>query len=253
MQRRGVRQVQLGNGLYPTEDAARQFGLDRERLAEIFWRGVNTDYGRLQATGERVRLLLASGKELRLTHPNGTDLRVRIAGRPVGVSDGVISPGDERRGGASTAVWLPAGEVYVTPVPRTAEGTAVADRYFFEGGVVEGLRLEFKQGRLTAMTARSGLERLRRFYDAALAGKDELGAVDIGINPDVNIPEHSRMVGWMPAGMVTVAVGENLWAGGNNSSASGVVPFLPGTTLMVEGTPVVREGRLVATEETAAR
>ena len=242
--RRGVRRVYLGNGLFPTEERARTFGLTQEQLAEVFWRGVNVDYDALQATGADIRRRLKRGREVRLTHPNGTDLTMRIAGRPVLVSDGVISAEDERAGGAATSVWLPAGEVYLAPVPGTATGVVIADHYVWEGRTIDRLRLEFRQGKLVAMSAGSDMRALQAFYDAAPAGKDELGALDVGINPNITIPKGSRLAAWMPAGMVTIVVGANGWAGGDNHAISGLSPFLPGTTLLVDGTPLVKDGRL---------
>ena len=44
--------------------------------------------------------------------------------------------------------------------------------------------------------------------------------------------------------MVTLALGANDWAGGSNHVVSGVVPFLPGTTLTVDGVELVKAGRL---------
>ncbi len=141
-------------------------------------------------------------------------------------------------------MWLPAGEVMVTPVPGTAQGTVVADRYFFQGNTVESLRLDFKVGRLVSMTARSGLEPMKALYDAAGRGRNLLGVIDVGINPNISLIPGSRMVGWMPAGMVTVAVGNNTWAGGTNSVGFGLSPFLPGSTLSVDGRVIVEGGAL---------
>lgn len=247
-ERRNIRRVSLGNGLYPTEERARSFGMTQAALAEVFWRGVNVDYDALQASGADIRRRLAQGETVRLTHPNGTDLTMRIAGRPVLVSDGVISPEDERSGGAATSVWLPAGEVFLTPVPGSANGTVVVDDYLWQGRSIAKLRLEFRDGRLTSMSAGSDMAALRAFYDAAPAGKDELGVLDVGINPNVIIPRGSRLAAWMPAGMVTLVVGANDWAGGTNHAVSGVAPFLPGTTLLVDGVPLVKDGRLAAPE-----
>jgi len=249
--RRSIRRVSLGNGLFPTEERAQRFGMTQAALAEVFWRGVNVDYEALQASGSDIRRRLVQGKEVRLTHPNGTSLTMRVAGRPVLVSDGVISAEDERRGGAATSVWLPAGEVFLTPVPGTAKGVVVADRYAWEGRTIDKLRLEFEQGKLTSMSAGSDMSALQAFYDAAPAGKDELGALDIGINPSITIPQGSTLLGWMPAGMVTIVVGANGWAGGTNHAVSGVAPFLPGTTLLVDGVPLVKDGRLHAPEPVA--
>jgi aminopeptidase len=242
--RRGVRQVWLGNGLYPSEDRARLFGMTKAQLEQVFWRGVDVDYDALQSTGDRVRHLLANAATLHLTHPNGTNLTVRVRGRPVLVSDGVISDGDQRRGGAATSVWLPAGEVFLTPVPGTAEGVVVADRYIYDGQAIEQLRLTFRRGRMVGMSAKTDMADLQAFYAAAPAGKDELGVIDVGINPNITVPEGTSLAAWMPAGMVTLVLGANNWAGGDNHAVSGVNPFLAGTTLTVDGVVLVRNGRL---------
>lgn len=242
--KRSQRTLNLGNGLLPTPSTASDFGVTQESLAEIYWAGINTDYDKLQAVAQAVSKTLASGKRLRITNPNGTDLTVEIAGRPVFASDGVISEDDIRRGGAGVQVWLPAGEVYVTPVPGTAEGKVVADHYFYQGKTIQKLELTFTRGKLTSMTAASGLEPLKAAYDAYGPGKEDFGFVDFGINPDVHLAPSSRMVAWMPAGMVTVGTGNNLWAGGSNSSGFQLNPFLPGSTVEIDSKPLVKDGKL---------
>lgn len=121
----------------------------------------------------------------------------------------------------------------------------VADHYFFQGTTIAKLELTFAKGRLTAMSAASGLESLKALYDANGPGKDEFAFVDIGINPDVHLVAGSRMVGWMPAGMVTVGTGNNNWAGGTNAVGFGMTPFLPGSTVEVDGKAIVKDGKLV--------
>ena len=115
----------FGQWALPNGRTAEEYGISQEELAKIFWGGMNVDYTQLQATGAAVKEILAAGKEAHITHPNGTDLTVSIEARPVFVSDGVISDEDIATGGAGTKAWLPAGEVYLTPVPGTAEGTIV--------------------------------------------------------------------------------------------------------------------------------
>jgi leucyl aminopeptidase (aminopeptidase T) len=253
MQKRGVRTVALGNGLYPSAERAEQFGVSREELADMMYGGIGADYEELQSSGEQVRKRLAAGKEVRITNPNGTDFKVGIAGRPITVNDGIISAEDRKKGGAATSVWLPAGEVYLTPVPGTGEGTVVADRFFFQGKPIEGLRLVFKGGKMTSMTAKDGLEPLQAAYDAAGPGKDLVGVIDIGINPGIKSPERSPVHVWGKAGTVTVSVGGNTWAGGSNDVSFGLPMYSPGSTLTVDGTPLVREGRLVAADDVANR
>ena len=160
--------------------------------------------------------LLKAGKEVQITNKNGTDLKVRIENRPVFASDGITSAEDLTAGLAAMQVYLPAGEVFVTPVPGTAEGIVVVDHDFYQGKLIEGITLTFKAGKLTSMTAKSGLEPLMAMYDAAGPGKEEFSFIDIGINPDVKIKSGSMLLTWIPSGMLTIGIGNNIWAGGES-------------------------------------
>ena len=239
-----VKVVNLGNGLYPTDALAERFGMSKEALSKVFWSGVEVDYAKLQATGAAVSKRLSAGKELAITNPNGTDLKMKIAARPVLVSDGVVSDDDVKKGGAACLVWLPAGEVYLAPVAGTAEGKMVIDRSFSEGQEILGLEMVFKAGKVTSMSAKSGLEKLKPLYDLAAAGKDEFGFVDIGINSNVVAPPGSKLQSYVPAGMVTLGIGGNTWAGGANAAAFQYQGFVAGSTVTIDGKPLVEKGEL---------
>ncbi len=94
------------------------------------------------------------------------------------------------------------------------------------------------------MTAKSGLEPLKAYYDAAGAGKDDFSVIDIGINPNVKLKPGSKFANWVPAGMLTVAIGNNAWAGGENKSLFSYQFFLPGCTVDVDGKTLVDKGNL---------
>jgi aminopeptidase len=251
--KRGIRSVFLGNGLYPNAERAEQYDVSREQLARMMYGGIDADYAGLQSTGEQVRKVLSGGKEVRITNPNGTDFRVDIRGRPITVSDGIISAEDRKKGGAANSVWLPAGEVFLVPVPGTATGVLVTDETYVQGQKVEGLRLEFKDGKLTSMTAKSGLEPLKASYDAAGPGRDLPGVIDIGINASVKVPEGKSVQVWSQAGKVTVVVGNNSWAGGDNQVQFAVLGTAPKSSLTVDGKPLVESGRLVSQEQVAGK
>jgi len=242
--KRNVKGVSLGNGLYPTEASAKQFGMTLKELSDLFWKGVNVDYTKLEATGKSVQKTLAAGKEVHLTNSNGTDLKMRIEKRPVLVSDGVLSADDLKKGFAASQVYLPAGEAFLAPVPGTAEGKVVIDRQFFQDKEIIGLTMIFKAGKMTSMTAKSGLEALQKRYNAAESGKEEFAFIDIGINPDVTVKPGSKLVAWMPSGMVTIGIGNNVWAGGENKNPYSLASFLPGSTLKVDGKVLVENGVL---------
>ena len=245
LQKNNYRAVNLGNGLYPTVQLAQRYGLTKDELSRIFWDCVNIDYSELQRTCESVKSALAGGKEVHITNPNGTDLKVRIEGRPVLFSDGVISAEDMKKGYAACQVYLPAGEVYFTPVAGTAEGKVIIDRDFFEGKEVTGMTMVFKAGKLVSISGKSGFDRIKAFYDAAGPGRDEFALVDIGVNPKLGEGPGSRILNYVRTGMITVGIGNNIWAGGSNSNPFAFQAFVPGCTLLVDGKALVENGKLL--------
>ncbi|HEV8694838.1 MAG TPA: hypothetical protein VGQ93_11750, partial [Lysobacter sp.] len=101
-------------------------------------------------------------------------------------------------------------------------------------------------GKVTGMTgAGPGYPELRAEYDAVTdARKDLFGFVDLGINPNVKLPANSVVGNWIPAGTVTVGTGVNIWAGGDNSVPYGLTVFLPGSTVTLDGKPIIENGML---------
>ncbi|MDI9237723.1 aminopeptidase [Lysobacter sp. LF1] len=241
-----VRTVEVGNNMYPTPWRAERYGMTPDELSSAFWNGVNLDYSQLQTRGEEVRKAIAAGNEIHITHPNGTDLKMRLQGRKVLVSDGIISDDDRKAGGPALAAYLPAGEVYTTPVPGTAEGKLVHTRSFYQGKPIDNLTLTVSGGKVTSMAGSGpGYDAFKAEYDAVDdARKDLVGFIDFGINPNVTLPAKSQVGNWMPAGAVTVGTGGNAWAGGENSMPYGIVVFLPGASVTLDGKPVVEAGQL---------
>ena len=242
--KRGIRTVEVGNNLYPTAERAQRFQMSRDALASMFWDGVNVSPDTLHARGEALRSALAGAKEVRITHPNGTDLTVNVTGRRAFVNDGRIDAADAAPGTGGTSVYLPAGEVYVTPVPGTARGTVVIDNESYQGKEMRGLKLVFANGKVTEMSAESGNIHWKPLFDAASGGKDELAFIDIGINPKVKAAEGARLLTWVAEGMVSIGLGSNIWAGGTNNSPFATSHFLPGCTVTVDGTAIVENGAL---------
>jgi leucyl aminopeptidase (aminopeptidase T) len=241
--KRRIREVNLGNGLYPTADRARQFGIPLETLSKMFWDGVNVDYAKLNAICEAVKAVFVGGKEIHITHANGTDLTFGIKGRTVFSSDGIIPPDDPKKK-TPPAVWLPAGEVITTPVPGTAKGKVVVERNFYLGKEITGMTLTFEQGKVVSINGGTGGEKLLERYQLAGKGKELMGYVDIGTNQNIQIPAGSRMVAYMPSGAITIGIGRNDYYGGENKGSFGFDFFLPGYTLAVDGKVLVENGVL---------
>jgi aminopeptidase len=243
--KRNVRSIGVGNGLYPTAYRAKQFGMSQDDLAKTFWEAVNSDYTAVQTTGEKVKGELSTGKEVHITNPNGTDLTVKIEGRQFFVSDGIISADDVKKGGPAVSVYLPAGEVYCSPVTGSATGKVVESLTFFRGKEVNNLTLTFVAGKLTEMTGSGpGFADLKAGYDAAGDGKEVFAFVDFGINPNLHVWPASKLGNWIQSGMITVGIGNNAWAGGENKISYGMTNYLPGSTVTLDGKTVVEAGVL---------
>ena len=241
-----VRTVEVGNEMYPTSWRAKRFGMSEDELARSFWNGVNIDYSQLQTRGEQIKATIAGGDEIHITNPNGTDLKMRVKGRRVLVSDGIISEADQKAGGPSLAAFLPAGEVYTTPVPGSAEGKIVHSRSYFHGKQIDNLTVTVSAGKVTGMNGSGpGYADYKAEYDAiGDERKNQISFVNFGINPNVKLPDSSPVGAWMPAGSVSVGFGGNAWAGGENTLSYGTAVFLPGSTVTLDGKTVVEKGAL---------
>jgi hypothetical protein len=157
----------------------------------------------------------------------------------------VNSPEEAAQGGAGVIVYLPAGEVYTTPVAGTAEGKFVRPRAYFEGKEIQNLTLTFAGGKLTGMTGSGpGFGPMKALYDAAGEGKDLFAVIDLGINPNIALPAAIAVGTWVPAGTITIGIGNNVWAGGNNKTPYGYFVSLPGTTVTLDGKAIIENGKL---------
>lgn len=242
---RNVRQVFIGNGLYPTDFRAKELGLSKAELEATFKAGLSADYAALQKTAAGVKATFA-GKQATVTSPHGTKLTVGLDAKSVIVNDGVITPEKAKAGGAAAMVWLPAGEVYARTLPGTATGTVVVPSVVFENEVITNLELTFEKGKLAKMKAPActGYDRLQATFKASADGKELLSVIDVGVNAAVKFPASARDVAYPAGGTVTVYMGGDTWAGGTNKSTFGLPAMLRDATLTVDGKEVVKAGEL---------
>ena len=248
--KRKTRSVWLGNGLTPSKANAKQLGVTEAELSAMFWAGLNTDYRALGFRAEAVKNAVPETKQLVVTTPGGTDLKLRLRSKTLGVSDGVITPEEVKEGGPRLLTWLPAGEVYALIDPSSAEGKIVVTRHLFEGEDVKDLTLTIRGGKVTEMTAKpsKAFDRLKALFEASPPGRDSLSVMDFGVNTDVKAPKGKQLLSFVPAGAVTFFVGRDAWAGGVNNTTFDMTLFLPDSTVTADGKPVVEKGELKITE-----
>jgi len=184
---------------------------------------------------------LAGRGSVRITHPNGTDLTLALADRPVQKATGLLPPARER-GGFGFMVNVPDGSVYVSVDESTADGTLVANRRTTNSGLLlEGGRFTFRNGRLTNYRFGSGGRDFARTYREATGAKARPSFLEVGLVPGLpGMPflEENEL------GAVTVGVGGNSAFGGKNDSSLFQYLTVAGADLTIRGRSVVKGGRV---------
>ncbi len=238
----GLRGVRMTTG-FVTEGRARRWGVDLGNWEERVLRASLIDPKELAREGARLARAVSSGRRLRITHPNGTDLEVALAGVAPRVQDGRPHPWTRRASPSGMLTNIPAGNVDLILDGRTAQGTFRANRRtniwwtWHAGGA-----LEFAGGRLRSYSFEDGAKEFVRQYRLGSSGKDRASALGFGLNPAAHdVPNLER---W-EQGCVTLVIGGNRGLGGTNGSSFFSWFSLAGSEIAVDGTPVLRAGRLL--------
>lgn len=245
--KRPVPSVFLGNGLMPSAQSAKFFGVSEDQLSSLFWSGVNTDYNALRRDGNKTYAAVTRARSVHLTAPNGTDFTFTALSNAGQINTGTISDTDRQKGGIFVQKQLPAGDVYFIPRAGTANGTIVFGPTNVNGTDVNSFKVTFRNGKLVSMHASGGGTEIAKFYATGGAGRDELGWVDLGVNRSMSVPAGR----WgaapsMAAGYITAGVGNNLGVGGSDRSPFAFASNVPNATVAVDGKAFVRNGKLTA-------
>ncbi len=225
----------------PTATLARFHGVPLADMESQFWAAVNTPPSVLGENAGKVKKALTAGRKIRIKTAAGTDLRFELAGRKVFVNDGKIhqAPVD-----APEQIWLPAGEVYTTPQASSVNGTVMVPLVDYRGIKIKDLKLVFKAGKVTTIEAAQNAEALKQALAQSSGDKDIFSFLDIGVNPNNRMFKNSNYCTWTMAGMVTIGIGSAPWSETPNQSDFAQEFFIPHATLEIDGTAIVKEGKL---------
>ena len=184
----------------------------------------------LTPVADRLLAEVSDADAIRVQNPAGTDLTVRVAGRPWLTDARPLGPGQYGN--------YPGGEIFVAPHEDSADGTLVADLtvpYTVEGLVDEPVRLAFERGRVTSIEGGRAAAMLRDLVDRADDGARVVAELGIGLNPTI-APRGHVMLDEKAAGTAHVAIGNNIGSyGGANSSTIHVDCILATPTVEVDG------------------
>ncbi|MGA7923547.1 MAG: helix-turn-helix domain-containing protein [Thermoplasmata archaeon] len=244
-----VRAVQMAVGR-ASASSARLYRVDLARWKHELLDSTLVEPAELYRRGRRIFELFFNGRRLEISHPNGTELHLRLARRKPEFSYGLI-PRARHQGEWSLAT-LPAGVVSVALDESFAEGTFQSNVTCSVGlshvvGEVSGGRWVFRHGRLDQFTYDEGRELFAEGYARAGPGRDRPGTISIGLNEHLSI---SPLLEDQGAGMVSLLIGRNDHVGGATHLSWWAWLFLRGGNVLVDGKFVVRDGRLYGRHST---
>ncbi len=226
---------------------ARRYGVDLAGWRRELIEASMVDPRRMQRDGARIAERLRRGRELTISHPNGTDLTLKLAHRRPRVDDGVIDERDVRDG--NVMMVMPAGVTSVTVDESYAEGTFVAN----STGVVFAhnreiplprARWRFRSGAMVDVDRGPGAARLREALGTLRNARIRPGQISVGLNSRItSIPlcfDQER-------GTITLQMGRNAHLGGKTRTPHLIAyTDLHGGSLSVDGEALVERGHLVA-------
>jgi hypothetical protein len=182
---------------------------------------------------EQLIAQLKDAETIRVRGPAGTDLTLRVGGRPWKTDAGELLPGESAN--------FPGGEVFVAPHSDGADGVLVADLtvpYTVQGPVDAPVTLRFERGRVTSIEGGLAACLLRELVEQAGAGADVVAELGIGLNPAFT-PRGHVMLDEKAAGTGHVAIGRNTGTyGGDNEATIHVDCIFSGPAIEADGRPV---------------
>lgn len=224
-----------------TPQRARAYGFSFAAWKKATESALKADYSKVASTGKKARELMDnSTSEVQVTAKNGTDLTFRLAGRKSWVDDGILDEADLSAGTFETN--LPAGYIAIAPDENSANGKVTFDLPIPQRGkLIHGLSWTFQNGQVTKFTATKNGDMTIPIWEKSTGDKSRFGWFAIGFN-------YAAKTGFLnnaiPAGAVTLGIGENKIIGGQNQSTYAFQAALKKSTVTIGGQTIVAEGKL---------
>lgn len=198
--------------LYPTPKGARQAGMTPEQYEDFVMRAMFLDrpdpvaaWGEVREKQARLIERVSRADRVQIQSANA-DLTLSVRGRTWANSDGKRN--------------MPSGEIFTGPHEDSASGWVRFDiPATYQGVMVRGARLEFREGQVVSASADEGESTLLAALDTD-PGARFLGELGIGTNSGIQQPSGNILFDEKIGGTVHLAVGRSYpETGGVNESA----------------------------------
>jgi aminopeptidase len=218
----------------PDDSFAQAAGMSVDGMMEFFFQAVLRDWTEERERYAAIRDRLTGSRTVEV-RGKGTHLTFSTEGRGYEMEDGHIN--------------MPGGEVFTAPVEDSVEGEIQFEfPGVFAGKYVEGIRLQFHNGRVVDAAARSNQELLVKLLDMD-DGSRIVGEFGIGLNPGVDRFCGDILYDEKIYGTVHIAMGRSYSVcGGKNDSALHwdiVKDTRTSGSVVIDGTPILKNGNLL--------
>jgi leucyl aminopeptidase (aminopeptidase T) len=238
----GLRGTRMSIGLMP-DAFAEKFGMSGSELREKLLRAGSVDANKMARTGAKLQKAIEKGSEVRIRHPNGTDLTFRLKGVHARADTGIVdAAGKKRRYGVLAN--NPTGLLMVGVDQARAVGTFVSNRAVYDTMAakrVDGAKWTFEAGKLAKRSFGEGAKDFEKAFTKGGKGRDQLSYFSIGLNPE---GKEAAPAEDTEAGVVLISVGNNTFAGGTNKAKMRGFAMIGGADIAVDGKPIVSGGRI---------
>jgi len=159
---------------FPTHAAAQEAKMSLDEYEEYLFSACCIDWKEESRKQEKLKRLMDRTKKVRIVAPD-TDLRFSIEGLPGIKCDGRYN--------------MPDGEVFTAPVRDSVQGHITYNcPTIYQGKEYNGVRLEFKDGRIVKASAYAGMSGpLNKILDTD-EGARYIGEFALGVNPGIRQP-----------------------------------------------------------------
>ncbi len=219
---------------HPTQALAQEAGMSFEEFRDFVYDSTIVDFKKMEKQQEKLSKIITAGKTIRIVTKN-TDVTFSIAGRK-----GLKCCGEHN---------LPDGEVFTSPVENSAEGhIEFSYPTSCQGKDFEGIRLEFRKGKVVKATATKNEKEFNNIIDTDKGGRF-VGEIGIGTNYSITQFVKNTLFDEKIGGTIHLALGKSYKeAGGRNESAIHwdiVTSMRNGGRLYVDGKLIQKDGKFL--------
>ncbi len=205
---------------------------------ETFARIADMDFTRIGRLSRKLADILTIAKEIEISAPNGTRLRVGA-----GSAKGYADTGEVTRPGAFSN--MPAGEACMAPESVGTEGELVVDSGMgVQRDDRDPLHLAIREGRCVRISGGDPALRLRRRL--AVHGPEARVVAEFGIGTnDAARPSGYALEDEKVLGNIHLALGNNLSFGGTNDVPIHLDAVVYKASVVIDGRRIIDGGRMV--------